>query len=208
MDSDTPFEDESALSSFDDTMKRLRDGDPDASRKVFNRYVNRLIALARRRLEPQVRQKEDPEDVVQSVFRSFFQRYGAGRLDLHDWEALWAMLALITARKCVGRARYYHAECRDVDQETAAAATDSQAGVWQPRATDPTPEEETFLNDTIQRLVASFADPKHQQIILLTLEGLTAEQVSAAVPCTERMVHRVLVRVREWLLQHGQDPAA
>jgi RNA polymerase sigma factor (sigma-70 family) len=201
--------DQAVPSSFDETMKRLRDGDPEASRQVFNRYVNRLVALAGQRLGPQIRQKEDPEDVVQSVFRSFFERYGAGSLNPHDWESLWAMLAMITARKCGARARYYHAERRDVDREAAAAAaTESQSGdAWDPGDAAPTPEEEAVLHDTIQELLASFTETKHQQIILLTLEGLPADEVSARVPCTERMVHRVLVRVRDWLLRHGREQA-
>lgn len=207
MNPDVPPEDDpSVQSSFDEIMKRLRDGDPEASRTVFNRYAHRLVAMARRRLEPRIQQKEDPEDVVQSVFRSFFARYGAGTLSVEDWESLWSMLALLTARKCGGRARHYHTSRRDVDRE-AQAATESQAGApYSEPGDDPTPEEEAVLHDTIEQLLADFPQPKHQQIIRHTLEGLTAEQVSAAVPCTERMVHRVLVRVREWLVQHGQDP--
>lgn len=196
-------------------MKRLRDGDPEASRKVFDRYVHRLVAMARRRLDPRIQQKEDPEDVVQSVFRSFFERYGAGTLTVQDWESLWAMLALLTVRKCGLRARHYHAGRRDVSREVGgggggggapADPTGSQSGAsWEEPGADPTPEEEAVLHDTIEELLANFPDAKHRHIIRLTLEGLTAEQVSTTVPCTERMVHRVLVRVREWLVQHGKD---
>ena len=60
--------------SFDDVITRLRDGDSEAATEIFHRFAARLIALARTRLDSRVRQKVDPEDVVQSVFRSFFIR--------------------------------------------------------------------------------------------------------------------------------------
>ncbi len=65
--------------TFDDLMARLNDGDDEAAAEIFNRFVRRLIFLARSRLNAQVRQKEDPEDVVQSVFRSFFTRQVEGQ---------------------------------------------------------------------------------------------------------------------------------
>src|SRR5581483_1109166 len=59
-------DDLSLFSSFDDTMRRLREHDEAASHAVFQRYVKRLLALAQSKLSRQLRQKEDPDDVVQS----------------------------------------------------------------------------------------------------------------------------------------------
>src|SRR5690242_9456367 len=56
--------------SFADLMARLRAGDDAAAAALFQRFATRLIALARGRLDGLVRRKVDPEDVVQSVFRS------------------------------------------------------------------------------------------------------------------------------------------
>jgi DNA-directed RNA polymerase specialized sigma24 family protein len=50
--------------------------DEQAARENFDRFARRLIGLARTRLDRRIRQKIDPEDVVQSVFRSFFTRHG------------------------------------------------------------------------------------------------------------------------------------
>src|SRR6185295_15765908 len=65
--------------SFDDLMARLRTGDEAAAAEVFHRFTGRLIGLARRRLDHLVRPKVDAEDILQSVYRSFFRRSAGGR---------------------------------------------------------------------------------------------------------------------------------
>ena len=42
--------------------------------------------MARLRLDSRIRQKVDPEDVLQSVYKSFFLRCGAGQFDLSGWD--------------------------------------------------------------------------------------------------------------------------
>ena len=60
-------------------LQLLRAGDQQAARKVFHAYVNRLLYLARERLSQQMARRIDPEDIVQSVFRTFFHRVQAGQ---------------------------------------------------------------------------------------------------------------------------------
>src|SRR4051794_6813774 len=78
-----------ASDSFTDVMARLRAGDEAAAREVFQRFVGKLIRLARRRFDATLRHKVDPEDVVQSAYKSFFVRYGEGKLTVQDWGNLW-----------------------------------------------------------------------------------------------------------------------
>src|SRR5438552_2680938 len=86
--------------SFPDLMARLRAGDADAAARVFERFAHRLAALAQVHLDGRTRRLVDPEDVLQSVFRSFFARHADGQLDLADWDGLWALLVVLTLRKC------------------------------------------------------------------------------------------------------------
>src|ERR1700679_4129725 len=55
-----------------DLLARWRAGDQQAATEMFHRYANRLILLARSRLSPRLSHRVDPEDVVQSAYRSFF----------------------------------------------------------------------------------------------------------------------------------------
>src|SRR5262249_31781480 len=104
--------------SFEGVMARLRAGDNEAATRVFNRFANRLIELAQKKLNPKTRRKLDPEDVLQSVFRSFFARQAAGTLkEPESWDNLWGLLVVLTLRKCGRRINYFHLACRDVDRE-------------------------------------------------------------------------------------------
>src|SRR4051812_33906158 len=81
-------------------LARVRQGDQAAAAAVFDLYKRRLLGLARSHLDARLRGKVDPEDVVQSVFRSYFRRQTDGRFDVQDWDQLWSLLAMITVRKC------------------------------------------------------------------------------------------------------------
>ena len=60
-------------------VERWQSGDQSAAKQLFDTYVDRLVALARRRISQRLNSRLDPEDVVQSVFRTFFERAKEGR---------------------------------------------------------------------------------------------------------------------------------
>ncbi len=60
-------------------LSRILGLEPGFERNVVERYTERLLGLAARRLPSRVRRRVDPEDVVQSAYRSFFQRLREGR---------------------------------------------------------------------------------------------------------------------------------
>src|SRR5262245_39992286 len=114
----------------------------------FERFTRRLIGLARRHLDARLQHKIDPEDVVQSAYKSFFLRYGEGALAAEGWDGLWGLLTLITLRKCADRVRYYRAECRDVNREAAAPAGEGLEPWREAVGREPTPEEAAGLAET------------------------------------------------------------
>jgi hypothetical protein len=84
--------------SFAAFLARLHQGDDVAARELFGRFTHQLIALALRHIDAGLRHKVEPEDVVQSAYKSFFLRYGAGDLDVVNWNSLWGLLTLIAVR--------------------------------------------------------------------------------------------------------------
>jgi len=60
-------------------LERYEAGDPLAARQIYDRYAARLLGLARRMLAEKLAARVDPEDVVQSAYRSFFLHARTGR---------------------------------------------------------------------------------------------------------------------------------
>jgi RNA polymerase sigma-70 factor (ECF subfamily) len=189
----------SGNSSFDALMARLKAGDEDAAAAVFRRFANRLIGLARSRMAPLVRTKVDPEDVLQSVFKSFFLRYAQGQWQLGDWHDLWAVLTVLTVRKCGHRAEHFHAQKRDVRRETSPQPDASDAALDDVALDrEPTPDEAAMLAETVEQIMRDL-EGYHRDIFRMALQGYSTAEIAAEVGVTERSVLRVLKRVRERL---------
>jgi len=185
--------------SFADLLARLRTGDQAAAALVVDQYARRLIALARTNLDRRILRKEDPEDVLQSVFKSFFRRCGVGQFRLDRREDLWSLLVSLTLHKCGHRADYFRAARRNVQRETPAAlGQESSASEWEALAREPTPLEAVMLAETVERLLGGL-EPHQQQIVQLSLEGEAPARIATAVGVTQRTVQRVLKGVRERL---------
>src|SRR6476661_8208380 len=149
-------------------MARLRSGEDAAAREVFERFAGRLVALARGRFNRLLARKVDPEDVVQSAFKSFFVRHREGKLHVGDCDGLWNLLTLITLRKCADRAEYFSAERRDAAREASGPAAWLAALDRQPR-----PEEAVVLAETVECLFRDVS-ARERPILELSLQGYTA----------------------------------
>jgi RNA polymerase sigma-70 factor (ECF subfamily) len=180
--------------SFSRVLEGLRCGEESAATKVFERFAQRLIALARQRLDRRVRQRIDAEDVLQSVFRSFFQRHAAGQFELQGWDSLWSLLVVLTVRKCGRKRRQEHAARRDVARDAPADDVDS----WQAIDREPTPEEAAQLSELVEHLMRG-ASHREQRILMLRLQGHSISEISEQIARTERTVLRVLQQFRKRL---------
>jgi RNA polymerase sigma-70 factor (ECF subfamily) len=186
--------------SFANLMARLRAGDDDAAATVFQRFARQLIALARARLDVRLQAKLDPEDVVQSVYRSFFNRYGAGQFDVGTWNELWGLLTVITLRKCVNRVEYLRADCRDALREVSRQPADDSGLGFEAADRAPTPQEAAVLAETVEQVLRGLEQPE-RVIIELSLQGYSVVEISAQLGRAERTVRRVRELVKKRLLR-------
>jgi RNA polymerase sigma-70 factor (ECF subfamily) len=182
-----------ASDSFNDVMARLRAGDEAAARDIFQRFVQKLVHLARRQFDAVLRRKVDPEDVVQSAYKSFFLRYGEGKLEVEGWGNLWALLTLLTMRKCLDRVEYHRAAGRDARREAAGAEP-----WWEAIAREPTPEEAAVLAETVDQLLRGL-DADERPVLEMSLQGYTTQEISQRLVLAERSVRRLRERIRKQL---------
>jgi RNA polymerase sigma-70 factor (ECF subfamily) len=182
--------------SFADFLARLHNGDDAAAQQLFGRFTHQLIALAQRHIDAPLRHKVDPEDVVQSAYKSFFFRYNADNLDVVNWNSLWGLLTLITVRKCAERAAYHRARCRDAAREVTAAREDESSP--EPFGREPTPLEAALLNETVAQLLGGL-DEDERPVLELSLQGYTTREIAERLGRAERTVRLLREGVRHRL---------
>ena len=103
-----------SLVSDHSLMRRLRLGSEDAATQIYLRYVHRLRALARARSSPDLARCVDAEEIVQSVFGSFFRRAKSGYYDVPEGEELWRLFLVIALNKIRAKGSFYRAAKRNV----------------------------------------------------------------------------------------------
>jgi RNA polymerase sigma-70 factor, ECF subfamily len=184
--------------SFMDVMARLQAGDEAAAREIVGRFTTRLVALARLHLDERLKQKVDPEDILQSMYKSFFPRVARGQYKLKNWESLWGLLTLLTVRKCNRCHARFFAAARDVRAEADFPKADAEHSSWLALDRNPTPEEVCQFVDALEQLLKGL-DPLGRDIVGFCLKGLTVREISAKVRCSERMVYRIMKLVRQRL---------
>jgi RNA polymerase sigma factor (sigma-70 family) len=184
-----------------DLLSRVRQGDEQAASDLFDRFVERLIRLAQSRLSAKLQRRVDPEDVVQSVYRSFFSHAQDGRYQLQESGDLWRLLAAITVNKVRNQARHGTARKRAVSAEESAAGHGSMMGIA-PEAVckEPSPEELVVLLEEIESEMSDLSQLK-RQIVELRLQGHSNEEIAQQAHCTERTVQRTLKQLKERLEQ-------
>jgi len=103
-------------------MEQLRSSDRElrdqAAREIWRLYSHRLRLLVRRRLDDRIRRREDEDDVLQSMYASFFTGQIQGFAMPANHRELWRLLVRITVCKLINTAKHHTAARRDVRRES------------------------------------------------------------------------------------------
>ena len=185
-------------SLWDTVCLQLHLKDPDGARRVFEAYSEQLVRLASNHIDPALRRRFDGDDVVQSVFRTFFRRLDDGSLNIHRSEHLWKLLVTITLCKTRSHARRHRAQCRDAKREAVfienrdilanAASTEDVLALWDE------------IRAVTEGLPARTAD-----VISLRLEGNGKAEIARKLGITRQTVHRLLSLVESRLAERLEN---
>lgn len=85
--------------SNQELLQAWNTGNEAAARLLVQRYLTRLLALAKSRLSRTLGRRLDAEDIVFSVWRSFFVGVDQGRFEPTSEDDLWPLLVTLTVRK-------------------------------------------------------------------------------------------------------------
>ena len=174
-------------------LARWQDGDEQAADEIFQRYLQRLIAMARQRISEKLQRRIDAEDVVQSAYRSFFrQAKKDDRYVLEKSGDLWRLLAGITIKKLKGQIEFHQAKKRSIGNEGSILMAGNSARLHPAAvARDPSIEEALALTEELEQLLSDI-DPIHREILELRLQGQDIEEIAETVDRSQRTVRRVL----------------
>jgi RNA polymerase sigma-70 factor (ECF subfamily) len=175
-------------------LRRLQHGQADASTELYLRYAERLLALAAAQSSPDLARRLDPEDIVQSVFRTFFRRASLGHYTVPDGEEIWKLLLVIALNKVRAAGAFHRAAKRDVRRTSGGEAFDRAVELQPSRGEDAM----NFLRMVVEELLQSLPEA-HRRMIELRIEGHEVNDIAAAVQRSKRSVERVLQDFRQRL---------
>jgi RNA polymerase sigma-70 factor (ECF subfamily) len=159
-----------------------------------------LLRLAAKQTSPEVAPRADADDIVQSVFRTFFRRAALGEYDLPDGDELWKLFLVIGLNKVRAVAGHHKAAKRDVRQTAGGPAFDKAAE----RLTAGDDADLNLLQMTIDELLAPLP-AGHRQIVELRVAGHEVADIAARVGRAKRSVERILQEFRNRLYAHLRE---
>ena len=182
-------EDSQIQTSDHSLLRNFRDGNCDAATELYLRYASRLLALARNQTSTRLSTRFDPEDVVQSVFRTFFRRVSSGLYDVPPGEQLWQLLLVLALNKVRAMAVHHRAKKRDATKTTGLEKVQFAS-----MASDDTAMQ--VLNMVIDELMEDFPEVQ-QKMVQLRIEGNTIGQIAEKTDRSRRTVERVMQEFRQ-----------
>lgn len=210
MRDDPPNTNDDALAGHSVTLliQDLRDKDPDAAARLWDRYAHRLAELAKKHLGVRDRRTTDEEDVVASVFESLCFGAGEGRFpDLGNRDELWRLLATITHEKAVDQIRRNRSLKRGggevrgesvfSDGSDAGQSSPQEAGLAQAISEELSPDLVVAMRDQLDHLLGLLADATLRNVAVWRMEGFTNEEIAERLGVTGRTIERKLNLIRE-----------
>jgi RNA polymerase sigma-70 factor (ECF subfamily) len=170
-------------------VKRAQRGERGAFDLLVLRYQHKVVKLVARLL----RDPTEAEDVAQEAFVKAYRALASFRGDSAFYTWLYR-IAVNTARNAMASRQR-----RPLDYEADLSETE-QSAVASRMSHSDTPEA-TVLSDeihaTVNRAVADLPEDLRTAIILREIEGLSYEEIAAAMDCPVGTVRSRIFRARE-----------
>ncbi|HEX3449285.1 MAG TPA: ECF-type sigma factor [Isosphaeraceae bacterium] len=184
-------------------MSRER-GDRQAAQAIWDRYFQRLVSLARPRLQSAHLRAVDEEDVVLSALDSFFSRAGSGQFPrLEDRDDLWKVLFVLTVRKAISLVRHERRPSRGGGWLSVLSDLEG-LDVEEVIGDVPTPELAAQMADECHRLLGRLGNATLCQVAVWKTEGYTNVEIAGKLGCVTHTIERKLRSIREhWSKDRG-----
>jgi DNA-directed RNA polymerase specialized sigma24 family protein len=201
----------SGAQSVSHWIELLKAGDQDAAQRLWQRYFEKLVNLARHKLRGAPQRLADQEDVALSAFDSFCRGAEQGRFpQLADRNDLWRLMVVITVRKAVDLRTHENRQKRGGGGILDEAAFQGQlasdlGGLDQVAGQEPTPEFAAQVAEECRRLLDMLNDEVLRSVALWKMEGFNTDEIAQKLGCVPRTVERKLRVIRSlWAQEIAQ----
>jgi RNA polymerase sigma-70 factor (ECF subfamily) len=167
-------------------LRRFRLGQQDAATALYVRYARRLRNLARANCSPGLAHRVEVDDIVQSVFRSFFRKAAVGLYDVPPGEELWRLFLVITLNKIRLQGQFHRAAKRDLRRAAGDAALGQEA-TKSGQDEFALTELEMVIGGILEALPAL-----HKQVVELRIAGFEVSEIAKTVKRSKRTAERIL----------------
>lgn len=161
---------------FEDTrtaslIARAQAGDADALNQLFARYHQLVVEVARRKIGPRLRIKEEPDDLAQTTFREATRDFA--NYEYRGEGSLVRWLMQILQNKIRDKAEFYSATKRDLSRERGMDAPPTADGdsmpSFEPSSPDLSVTTQVQRGEDYEHLRVALAElsPEHRQAITL-----------------------------------------
>jgi|694.fasta_scaffold00049_60 RNA polymerase sigma-70 factor (ECF subfamily) len=175
-------------------IRRLKQGDQDAATAIYLRYAERLLQLAKSQTPDLLQSRIDPEEIVQSVFRTFFRRAADGQYVAPEGDELWKLFLVMALNKIRTRGAFHRAKKRDYRRTVQGLEPEDAAN------RDDTQEAYHVLRLSIEDFIEQYPD-QHRDVVRLRIEGFEVNQIAEKLQRSKRTVERILQGFREQLMK-------
>ena len=185
-------------------VAKLKAGNDAAAQALWERFCDRLVRLAKRKLRPVPRRGLDEEDIALSAFKSLCIGARSGRFPrLENRDSLWGLLAFITAQKAADHMAYERRRKRGSGQVRGGSAlVKSATGCrdWtfdQILAAAPGPATLNLWAEEYERLLKCLGDETLRKVAHWSVEGCITDEIAEKLGCARRTVARKLQLIRK-----------
>jgi RNA polymerase sigma factor (sigma-70 family) len=176
----------STANEFELLMERVRLGDPEAGREIFERYGKAIQMVVRYRMDHRLRSQFDSLDFTQDVWASFF-RIPAEDYAFRTPEELMAFLTRVVQYKMIDA---YRKRCRH-SKKSGRKFRRSQSNVEEQPARQPTPSQVAIGDEEWHRLLKNHP-PKLQRALEMLREGYSRREIAERLDLHPKKIQRLI----------------
>lgn len=180
-------------------LARVKGGNADAATQLYLRYAERLNDFAIAKSSRALAGKVGAEEIVQSVFGSFFRGTKNGCYDIPDGGELWGLFLMITLNKIRAKGAFHLAAKRDSRLTQGSDVLDGHIG----RVESGDQIALKALEISISESLESFPS-NYREIVDLRVQGFEIEEIAKKTKHSKRTVERILQEIRK-KLSHLMD---